>query len=427
MFNAILNLRNGLWAKHRHATVSGAWRAVVLSLFLMPSLAMGQYEFETEGSGLQAGPFRVLASLGLTWGHNDNLSRTENLELESYFYIVSPGIRVELPGETTLLSLTWEYDLGRYDYKVFEFSGLDDYDDRNITLDFSWNPTARHLIEAFASDVEGHDGRGEGSRQGPGGLVPIPVDTWERRSLGGAWTYGAVGAKGELSLEAGVSDLDYTNNPEFTEFRDYESDYLNAHFGWRVAPKTLLGFGVDTSRYEYDASDPFSERGSLDSDQLAWFVTVDWDLAAKTTGSVRFGRQKKSFDSPVRGDYDNNYWAADIEWRPRTYSILTLSTANTAQETDGFGDYIQRRSYSADWQHHWRERFSTTLQGGVAVEDHEPGLREDDVTWWGVSGRWQVNKNLQVGAGWTYYDRSSSLNFFGYEQNVWQLTLEGSL
>lgn len=372
-----------------------------------------------EGLGFKAGPFRFVPSLGLTYGYDDNVARTPEFEQSSHFHVVSPGIRVELPSRNALLSLTWEYDFGRYDY-----GNLDDYDDSLLALDLSWSPTSRQDIEAWAINVEGHDERGIGSRQGLDALLPIPVDTWEERSIGASWAYGGTGARGRLSLDAGLDQREYTNNPEYTAYRDYDSRHLGAGFDWRVRSRLRLGVGVDSADFSYDNPNP---DASLDSDQLAYFMTAAWDVGTKTSGTVRLGRQRKDFDDPLREGETNAYWQVDANWRPKTYSELTLGTSSQARETEGFGDYIQRREYRAGWRHEWLNRLDTTLEAGMYDEDYKNSERKDETTWWGVSGRWQISRRLQVGAGWQYHDRDSNDDMLSYKQNIYTLTLEGSL
>lgn len=380
-----------------------------------------------EGLGFEAGPFRFVPSLGLTYSYDDNVARTAEFEQGTHFHVVSPGIRVELPTRNALLSLTWEYDFGRYrSYSIggFDYDGLDDYDDRLLALDLSWSPTSRHRIEAWAMDVEGHDDRGVGSRQGFDALEPIPVDTWEESSVGARWEYGGTTARGRLTLDAGLDQREYTNNPDYTSFRSYDSRHLGAGFDWRVRSRLRLGVGVDSADFSYDTPSP---SGSLDSDQLAYFLTAGWDVGTKTSGTVRLGRQRKDFDDPLRGGQTNAYWQVEANWRPKTYSELTLGTSSQAQETEGFGDYIQRREYRLGWRHEWLNRLDTTLEAGVYDEAYQNSDRQDDTTWWGVSGRWQISRHLQVGAGWKYHDRDSNDSIYSYEQNVYTVTLEGSL
>ena len=164
-----------------------------------------------------------------------------------------------------------------------------------------------------------------------------------------------------------------------------------------------------------------------DSESTYYFVGVEWDLSARTSGRIDYGWHEKQFDDPLIEGYDGDFWRASIEWRPRTYSAFTLSTTRATEETVGYGDYILRDDISLDWTHQWATRFSTTAEIGWGNEEHRPGLRDEDLFWWGISGRWHLNQYLQLGAGWQHYERESAERQFNYDRNVWIITLEGSL
>lgn len=398
--------------------------AVALLCALMAPLPFGPHRaaMARQSEGIALGPFRIVPSLDLTYGHDDNVVLTHEERVESYFYLLSPSIRLELPTDRSVLSLAWAAEVGRY-----EDSEIDDYDDWFVELDWAWNPTTRHRFNAFAYWDEGHDRRGRGARQGDLALLPVAPDEWEKGTLGVSWVYGAPGARGRLMIDASVVDLEYTNNPEFTEFRDYRSDQLGASFFWRIRPKTRLGIGAEWVTFDYDPVGAGASVASLDSDASYYYVGVEWDATARTSGRIDFGVHEKDFDAASRQDYDDSFWRASIDWRPRSYSAFTLSASRKTQETDGFGDFVLRRDLGLEWNHTWSRGFSTTAEIGRGNERHEPMVRDEDYTRWGISGRWQFNPYLRLGVGWRRHDRDSSQDQFVYDRDVWMLTLQGSL
>lgn len=368
-----------------------------------------------EQHGISLGQTKILPTLGITFGHDDNLTFANDNEIESEFFVISPGVRWEIPSDNSILTFTYEAELGRY-----TDSSIDDYDDQLLRADYLYDPTSRTDIGLFAELREGHDGRGTGARQGDLGLLDLEPDEYDVFGFGGYWHYGAAGARGRLELEASHSEREYDNNREFTIFRDREEDHLGGAFFLRIRPKTAAFLEVSWTDIDYDFA-------SLDNEETHYFAGIRWELTARTAGTVKYGHLKKDFDDPSRENYSGSTWGASIEWKPRTYSTFTLTATKETEETDGFGDFILRDDISLDWVHDWSSRFNTTVEIGFGTDDHRPNIRKDDVNYWGISGRWQLNRHIQLGIGWTNYDRDSSVSEFNYDRNVWRLTFEGSL
>ncbi|NND43883.1 MAG: outer membrane beta-barrel protein [Xanthomonadales bacterium] len=369
------------------------------------------------------GPFRILATLGLTYGYDDNIARTQDTELDSHFTIVSPGIRAELPTDRSILSLTWDANYARY-----EETSLNDYDDWVLKADWRWDPTSRTSFGLFAQTGDSHVERGEGTRQGEDALLNLPLDEYEAYTYGGSWTYGAVGSRGRLTIDYAMSDLSYQNNPEFTEVQDRQTEAIGGTFFLRIRPKTSLLVGVQYIETDYDL-DSFIENptvSTLDSDMEYLFVGVSWDISARTSGRIDFGWHERNFDAPDREGYDSNFWRAGITWAPRTYSTFDLNVSRDTSETVGFGDYVLRDKISLSWNHAWNSKFSTAVQYGIGTDDPRPSPRKEDYTTWGISARWQLGRHFQLAAGWQHYERDVNQGGFDYEKNIYLITLEAS-
>ena len=384
-----------------------------------------------ELKGIAIGQLKLIPTLGLSIGYDGNLARVDSSVQESYntadggyFILVSPGIRLEAPTDKSLFSLAWEKD-----YKRHKDSSTNDTSDWNLRAKWDWEPTPRTDIGLFASWTDGHVERGEGTRQGDLALLPLEQDQYESRSWGASWTYGALGSRGRLSLSYSETELDYTNNPEYTEMQDRESNMFGATLFVRVRPKTSALVGVRYENFDYTL-DSFSLNptvSTLDGDSRYLFVGVTWDVSARTNGRIDYGWHQKNFDAPDRSPYDSNFWRASVDWSPRTYSTFVLQYTRDTRETIGYGDYILRDEVSLAWRHSWAPRFSTTVEYGIGTDDPEPSPRKDDYTTWGISARWQLWRHMQLGLGWKYYERDANEEGFDYYKNILLLTIEGSL
>lgn len=365
--------------------------------------------------GFTSGGLQIIPTLGLSYGYDDNITRANIDEIDSYFYMISPAIRVELPSDRTLLALTASANIVRY-----SDSEIDDRDSWYVQAAWAWDISTRQDLNLFVGYTNGSDDRGTGRRQGNLGLVSIPPDEWNRIDYGGTWRYGAIGSRGKLSVTAGGSNLDYTNNDDRTYLLDRDWRHVGGTFFWRVAPKTSALAQVIYTDINYDFADS-------DSEETSWLLGVTWDASARTSGSIRYGNQTKKFADPDYEDYSGPTWMASVNWRPRTYSVFTLTGTRNTREPDGDGDYVVRQDISLAWSHDWGTNFVSIVDVGYGEDDYRPDGRTDDLFYWSVGARYGLNRHFRLGASVSGYNRDSQIDEYNYTRRVYMLTLEASL
>jgi hypothetical protein len=385
-----------------------------------PMLNRTPQETVESAAGFTAGGFQIIPTIGLSIGYDDNVTSSSRDEISSTFYMISPAIRAEMPTDHSVFSLIAGLDIVRY-----QDSTIDNRDYWYIRGEWAWDISTRQNLNLFGQYSEGSDRRGEGRRQGDVGLIPLEPDQWNRWDLGGEWDYGAVGARGRLTLRAGLSDLTYTNNRGNEDFAgtralDRDSQFIGGTFYVRVAPKSSLFVDYLYTDINYEL-----ETGS-DSVEQSWMAGVTWDASARTSGRVSYGKLTKEFDDPDRHDYSGPTWRASISWRPRTYSVFTLSGVRNTQEPDGNGDYVLRQDIALSWVHDWATRFGTSVDVGFGQDEYRPTDRVDDLFYWGVAARYTFNAHFRFGASINSYDRNSEIEEFDYTRTVYMLSLEAT-
>jgi len=372
--------------------------------------------------GFTMAGLQIIPTIGLSLGYDDNITRANIDEISSWFYMISPAIRAELPSDHSVLAVTATANIVRY-----QDSSRDDRNAWNLRGDWIWDISTRQNLGLFATYTEGADPRGTGRRQGDVGLIPLDPDEWKRFGYGGMWDYGAVGSRGRLTINAGSTDLTYTNNriglePGSTGTRALDRDwqYIGGTFYWRVAPKTSL-----LADYMYTDMN-YKESTESDSQIHTWMLGATWDATARTSGRISYGNQKRKFADPTKEDYSGPAWMASIDWRPRTYSLFTLAGTRNTQEPDGNGDYVLRQDITLSWLHDWATRFGTMVDIGYGTDNYKPDGRKDDIWYWGVGARYTFNQHFRFGASINGYDRSSDIEQYSYNRLVYLLTLEAS-
>lgn len=404
--------------------VRNPWSLVLLVSLGGPALAAE--------SGLQVGPMRVLPTMGVSLQRDSNVLRSSQGEVSSFVTVVSPGLKVEGGSGASRFVFSYEGEYGR-----FEESNLpdSDYNDHRVGAALEIAASERVQLMAEAHYTRGHDRRGEGAQQGQ--FISDELD--EFRATGGdvSVRYGAPGARGMLEFTAGTSDLSYRTNRSYTQFRDRSDRHFGATFGWRVGGRTSVLASLTQRDVDFDRT-PVGARSS-DSTERDLMIGADFEATGLLSGRALFGRLEKDFDDPALDDFSGFGWTIGMQYKPRTYSVVDLSTQRSAEESDDILNQLAGTSFSVRrmttlaWTHGWSDLLKTGVDVGVgsityrSVADSGLALREDDLRAYGVSASYQFREWLSIGASYKSYRRDSDRSAFDYNQDVLLLSFEGTL
>jgi hypothetical protein len=398
------------------------WRQTVGAMvFLgMPFAAFGQAATPapsgSSGPGsIPVGPMLAYPGLDLAVGHDNNLFYSNTNRQSSTFTRISPYVTLEGKTGPHTFGVTARLEHGR-----FLDSSQDNYTDWSLLGNADIVFSGRAGLKLRAEHRAGHDPRGSTDR--PAGGTP---DEYTNTGIDGVFSYGAPGAQGRIEVDGGAFRREYQNNRLFTAASDRDTRVFGGSFFWRVAPKTELLFGAQQRDIDYQLS-----TSTLDSTERRFFLGAKWEATAATTGTVRYGRLTKDFDSNTRSDFStNNSWDAAIRWSPLTYSVVDLNTSKLTNESSGVGDFIVTKTYSAIWTHAWNSRFSTMVRGSLSYDDFEGtgGGRRDRTATLGLRATYQWQRWLRLGAEYTRTDRKSNDSLLNYDRDLFLFTLGGTL
>ncbi len=386
----------------------------VLKLMTLVVIAFYGICAHAQQGGLQMGNFNVFPTLGLSYGYDDNVSYLfdETRAVSSNFFVFSPGIRVEAEGEKVSF-------LGQYDYShtSFDSDSRYNFDRQQLLMKLGYFISSRSQIEASVEYIDGSDRIGTGNQQG--GLIDLNLDPdqWHSVGVGGQWHFGGVGAKGALDFDLGYVDRQYDNNEQYTVTRNRQTRYFGVTYSHRISPKTSLLAQFKRTAIDYDVA-------SLDNDETRYMFGAQWQATGKTSARALVGYLTKDFDDPQHDNFSGLAIETGLTWSPKSYSIFDLSLTRETDETNGNGSYVIRNTADLGWTHFWRERFSTTTNFGVSDETYKDSLRSDDLTFYGVSAKYQFSDWLVSGLGYQHSDRNSSINEFEYKDNSVLFTIE---
>ena len=363
--------------------------------------------------GIQMGSFTLFPTVGLSYGHDDNVyyGRGED-KLSSNYYVFSPGIRLETEGEKTNFLAQYNYDR-----TVFNADSNYNFEMHHFLAGLGHNASSRTRFDLTAEYYDGTDRIGTANQQGLLLNLGLDPDEWHSFGVGGKWHYGGVGAKGSIDVELGVIDREYDNNREYTATRDRETRYLGATYTHQISPKTNYLLQAKYADIDYDIA-------TLDNEETRLMLGAEWNVTGKTTARALVGYLSKDFKEPAHDDFSGMAVEAGVTWSPRSYSVFDLTLARETDETNGNGSYVLRNSADLGWTHYWVDRFSTTANIGYSDEKYKGSLRDDSLNYYGLSAKYQFSDWLMSGLGYRHSDRSSSLEDFEYKDNSILFTLE---
>jgi len=385
-------------------------------------LASG-HALAVQPASIEAGIFDVTPSLSLDTKYDDNITQTLDADkIHSVVTVIAPGVQAVADNGEQRYTLGYQLLGGSY-----ASSHVDDYADNRFNAGFDWSLNHRNKLELSAEYFDGHEDRGSNDFS-DGSAAP---DELTEETLAATYTYGNESSKGRLVANIQNFDREYTNNRDLTEGRDRKDLKVSATFYWRVAGKTDLL--VEASKTDIDyVNDPASVANgfdTLDSDLKKLLVGVTWEATAKTSGTVKVGQATKSFDDADRQEASNTSWEANVQWAPKTYSVLAFNTARRADESSGDGNYIDAEDYGVSWSHEWGNKITSNAYYSITDEDYadDASGRQDDLTNYGVRVDYEMRRWLSLGLSASYSDRDSNDASNNYERNITALHLQLSL
>lgn len=367
----------------------------------------------------------VAYTIDLETLYNDNTYLLQTDEVDSFVGIVRPGIMFEAASGGSKYRLEAEAESGTYTQSV---NGDDDYTDYQVSGKAQMEFTVRNRLQLDLTHEKGHDDRGTARQDGsPKSVLSLSdtPDQWRDNVMDMMYTYGAEASRARVSVGGSVRSVEYTNNRidalglGGTATLDHDDVEVRAIGYLKVLPRTSVLLEVRSKDIEYDET--VINRDSQDD---RYFLGLEWDSTAKTTGSIRFGYQQKDPDDPTLDEYHATAWEMKMVWKPKRYSAVTLEAFRGAEDSLNSASSVDTAFLVVNWEHDWTARFSTELYGLTKSDDYDNALREDDIEGFGFSAAYELTQWLTVKGGYEYSDRDTTEVGLDYESNKVLLGLD---
>jgi hypothetical protein len=345
--------------------------------------------------------------VGFGAGYDDNLFTSNVLKKSSPFYALSPGFRLTTRTESSVFQGSYQAQIGRY-----TDSSNDDYVDHVAHAQFDTAFSGRSFVRLGYDYVRGHDPRGSTDR----GISLYP-DKYELSSPSITYAYGAPGAQGRVELYASDGDKKYLNNRASTASSDRDTLEYGGAFYWRVAPKTYVLAEARETRIDYKL--PASPQ---DSKERRYYGGVSWEATAATTGTLKVGQLRRSFDNGSYPTTSDTSWEGSILWAPRTYSTFDFYTSRQTSESTGVGRFLLTSVAGVTWNHAWNSYFNSAVMLRYQKDEFQGVNRVDETRSLGFRVGYKFHRTTTFGAEYTYTQRDSNQPQFEYDKNFYLLT-----
>jgi polysaccharide biosynthesis protein VpsM len=358
----------------------------------------------TGGVRIGESPAFITPWLGMAAGYDDNLFTSNSNERSSGVYIVSPGFKIDARSPNSVLQLSHQHQIGRY-----WTSHADDYVDHQTRAQADVAFSSRMFGRVGFDYIKSHDPRGSTDRP-----ISTKPDEYKLLSPNATFAFGAPGAQGRVELYYSFAQKRYENNRATTIFSDRDTQEYGGALYVRVAPKTYVLGEIRNTDIDYRVASPFSGQ------ERRYYAGVSWEATAATTGTLKVGRLKRTFDSNLP-DASATSWEGIISWAPRTYSTFDLFTSRQTSESTGLGNFILSEIVGVSWNHQWSSVLMTGVSGRFQRDEYQGFNRTDDTKSLGLRVGYKFRRWLVLGAEYTYTTRDSNLNF-DYDKNFYLLT-----
>lgn len=349
-------------------------------------------------------------TLKVSESYDDNFRAAENDEESSWITTIAPTFTLGAEGRKSAYQLSYTASSD-----IFHSSQKDNNTDHYLSADAGFEFDARNRLKLNAGyrDIEETASVDQN----------VENDMYNTKNVGGVYSFGAQTARAQVDVGANYEELRYTNSNGLNADKERDTTALRSTFYYRVAPKTRALLEGRWTDYDYS-----NAAGRLrNSENTGLLAGVTWEATAKTTGTAKFGREKKDFDDSRIGEKSTGMWEVGATWEPRSYSRFSLNTRRGFDEGEDNASTIKTQTTSLRWEHDWAERLISNVSYTRSDREYQDISREDKLDTFGIGLTYEMRRWLDIGIGYKYAENDSDAANESYERNIYALTLNASL
>jgi hypothetical protein len=376
----------------------------VFPAFLLAAVAAGA-QAEYQANEKEPGFF---PSLSVNLNHEDNVLRSDNNTQADSYYQIKPLIDWKMLFGKHQLDLLYRGDYARYNKVTGQ-----DFDGHLLATALNLDLSERLDFDLVANYQKGRNLPGSA---GSSIIVNEDVSLWTDKTVQGKLIYGRRIANAQFGLSLKGYERRYTNNGR--EGRDIDTVQAVINFNLRLAPKTWLVTELRHQKTDYIRTQFISE----DSTETNFFMGAEWEATAKTSGKILMGYIKKKPDSNFFDTYTGFGMEADVTWKPKEYSVVTVAAGRSPQEgSNNLNSFYVADKLSIRWQHGLTELVAFQLGASIEKDEYQSFKREEKYTQMGAQLTYMWKRTIEAGLQFNHIQRDSTIVNNDYRTNTFGL------
>ncbi len=380
--------------------------------------------------------------LSITEYYTDNVFYSNDDKKGDFITLISPGIWLTVPHvyekllqiDTSNIS-PGGFSLSRYKpetfkrYQTYLFYNADierfsKHSSENAVNHkaeglFQYNLRGGLSIELLDQFITSHDNRGTG--------ISFKLDKFKSNLA-------------NLIISYNVSDrfklrVDYSNflvnyNASRNNFRDRNDNAFSGYIFYKFQPKTSLFLEYEFLGIQY------REDTALNSKEHHYFGGIQWDITAKSKGSIKAGYGVKDFDDPGGENSNDFIMEAQIDHKFTPKTSLVLKASRRTNETNiSTSDYVLSNAIELEYL----QRITGKITGNIKLAytndryhgdltiGSETKVLEDNYYTGAFAFQYKFKEWIYLDLGYMYTRRDSNFSDFDYTSNIVFLRITGSL
>ncbi len=381
---------------------------------------------EYDARGIRTGSFFLYPALSAGLGYDDNVFNAVT-SVGDYFYTLAPQLKLQSAWSRHEFSLL-------ADAKSYSFAeqGSEDRTDWRLGAAARIDIVRGTDIHLDADMAQAHEPRGTDLTGGLSIGEPAEPTQYSRTHFGAAFahTFNRV----QVSLGAALTTFDFDDTPQVDLLGTFNNDDRDrtvtdffAKLSVTATEDTAVFLRGRIDDHDFDAlvdDDGFNR----DSRGVGIDGGVEFRMTHVLVGEVFAGYTLRSFDAVAFDDANELAFGAGLKWFPSMLTTVRLDAARTIEDTSitASSSFVSTRGEIGVDHEILR---NLILSGRLGYENAEYlGVgRDDDILHGSLSGRYLINNNFHLDAGWEYIDRSSTVLPFDYSTGQFQFSLTGKM
>ena len=374
-------------------------RAVGASVLVAALLGAPPLVAQEEGVPVRVGEAELYPSLRVDYVRDTNAFLAPDDPRETDGVVVRPEL--EAVADRRLLELRAAYrgEFASYDEDALDFA------DHAVELGAVAELATRRRVSGELYYARRHERLGTNHTLGRGESFDEQV-VFDFFGADGSFTYGAQGARGNVTGGLYVERVTYATLDEVTDGDDYTMIRPYGVFTYRLSPDTRALAELRFGRFTFGDADE-------DRNDVTAFLGIALAATGKTSGAVRIGNTFSDYAAEARDSDSTFVTEIDLAYLPRPYARLSLTLYRELDDLEGIPDAadlpqaIETRA-QLNWNHEWSGRVSSLAFARATSVERGCPSRDTLTSSVGIELSIQLRRWLSIGFGGTTSAREAS-------------------